>query len=71
MFMLRSLSNGTGGIENGVTLVAPAIAAGLHSLCKGSLAEDGHGVGLLDVLLNLDSCFVVSILFGRIHILVL
>ena len=71
MFMLRSLSNGAGGIENGVTLVAPAIAAGLHSLCKGSLAEDGHGVGLLDVLLNLDSCFVVNILFGRTHILVL
>ena len=71
MFTLQCLSNGAGGIENGVTLVTPAIAAGLHSLCKGSLAEDGHGVGLLDVLLNLDSCFVVSILFGRTHILVL
>jgi hypothetical protein len=71
MFMLRCLSNGAGGIENGVTLVAPASAARLRSLRKGSLAEDGHGVGLLDVLLDLDSCFVVSILFGRTHILVL
>ena len=66
MLTFWCLRDGAGGIEDGITLGGLA-RTGLESKAKRSLAEDGHGVGLLDVLLDLDGCFMcVSILLSEI-----
>jgi len=64
---IQRLSDGLGNVEDGVTLEVTASSVGTLEL-KRSLAENGNTrVGLLDVLLDLEGCKDLPLVFHRLQ----